>query len=187
MLRVLYDPDGFFEEYKDGFAIPITIVTLSGVVGAVFGYMKAPEILNQLISNYPQLSHKREFLETFITIQSVVSPLIGVFLGWVIMAGILHILSALFNGEGGFDRTLKFISFSFIPQIVLSPLSYHYISLKPTQEMITIGLANSLWQGYILVFALKHARRIETSKAVICVAIPIAFSYALSFIVGWFR
>lgn len=187
MIRVLYDPDGFFGEYRNGFLVPILIVSLSGVVGAIIGYFKAPEILEQLISNYPQLRSQREFLEVFLRIQSVVSPLVGAFIGWVIMAGILHLLSAIFGGVGEFGRTLRYTSFAFIPQIILSPLSYHYMSLKPSLNIALIGLASNIWQGYILVFALKHAREIEASKSLFCVAIPISISYIVGFIMGVMR
>ena len=181
MLRVLYDPDSFFSEYKDGFKIPIAIVSLSGVIGAIISYLNLPKMI-EMLQQFPIERSQMEIMIEIIKIQAIVSPIIGAFVGWILITLIVHALSALFGGEGNLSNTLKYTSFSFLPQIVLSPLSYYYYRPTPTAPLMILGLANTIWQAYILVFALKHARRIETSKAVICVAIPIVIAYALSFI-----
>ncbi len=181
MLRVLYDPDGFFSEYRDGFKVPIAIVTLSGVIGAIISYLNIPKMVNML-QQLPIERSQMEIVIEIIKIQAIVSPIIGAFVSWILITLIVHALSALFEGEGNLSNTLKYTSFSFFPQIVLSPLSYYYYNPTPTAPLMVLGLANTIWQAYILIFALKHARRIEISKAVICVAIPITIAYTLSFI-----
>jgi hypothetical protein len=182
MLRVLYDPDGFFKDYRDGWILPIAIVGICAVVNAILGYLKIPEILKETLSKYPLTPAQAEMLRTFLEVQAIVTTVVGVFLGWVILAGILHAISALFKGSGEFTRTLKNTSFALLPNIILAPISFSFTSLKPTPETMIIGLANYLWQGYILVFALKYARNVETRKAVICVAIPLAIMYLVGLV-----
>ncbi|ADB58507.1 YIP1 family protein [Archaeoglobus profundus] len=184
MLRVLYDPDSFFRDFKGGFKVPVIIVLLSGIVGAIVSYLRFSETAREIVENF---SHTltQEQIEAIIEIariQSIISPLIGAFVGWILLSLIIHAISALFGGKGNLSRTLQYTSFSFLPQIVLSPLNYYYWSITPTLPTLILSLATTLWQAYILVFALKHARRIETSKAIVCVAIPLAIAYAMSLI-----
>ena len=187
MLRVLYDPDGFFKDYRNGWIPSIAIVVICAVINAVLGYLKVPAILEEALSRYPLTQDQAEMLRAFLGVQVIVSTIVGVFLGWIILAGVLHLLSAVFKGEGEFSRTLKNTAFSLLPSIILSPITFAYAtSLKPTPEALIIGLANYLWQSYILVFALKYARNIETKKAVVCVAIPIVIMYSLS-LLGFLR
>ncbi len=182
MLRVLYDPDNFFREFRGDFKIAIGIVALSGILSAIIAYLRAAEMIEDLLKNYPLSKEQVEVVIAIANVQAIVSPIIGAFVGWILITLIVHALSALFGGEGEFSKTLKYTSFSYIPAIILSPLNYIYFSVTPTTETLIIGLATMIWQAYILIFAVKHARRIETRKAVICVIIPFAISYTLSFI-----
>ena len=182
MLRVLYDPDNFFREFRGDFKIAIGIVALSGILSAIIAYLRAAEMIEDLLKNYPLSKEQVEVVIAIAKVQAIVSPIIGAFVGWILITLIVHALSALFGGEGEFSKTLKYTSFSYIPAIILSPLNYIYFSATPTTETLIIGLATMIWQAYILIFAVKHARRIETRKAVICVIIPFAISYTLSFI-----
>ena len=181
MLRVLYDPDNFFREFRGDFKIAIGIVALSGILSAIIAYLRAAEMIEDLLKNYPLSKEQAEVVIAIAKVQAIVSPIIGAFVGWILITLIVHALSALFGGEGEFSKTLKYTSFSYIPAIILSPLNYIYFSATPTTETLIIGLATMIWQAYILIFAVKHARRIETRKAVICVIIPFAISYTLSF------
>ena len=181
MLRVLYDPDNFFREFRGDFKIAISIVALSGILSAIIAYLRAAEMIEDLLKNYPLPKEQVEVVIAIAKVQAIVSPIIGAFVGWILITLIVHALSALFGGEGEFSKTLKYTSFSYIPAIILSPLNYIYFSATPTTETLIIGLATMIWQAYILIFAVKHARRIETRKAVICVIIPFAISYTLSF------
>jgi len=181
MLRVLYDPDNFFREFRGDFKIAIGIVALSGILSAIIAYLRAAEMIEDLLKNYPLSKEQVEVVIAIAKVQAIVSPIIGAFVGWILITLIVHALSALFGGEGEFSKTLKYTSFSYIPAIILSPLNYIYFSATPTTETLIIGLATMIWQAYILIFAVKHARRIETRKAVICVIIPFAISYTLSF------
>lgn len=183
MLRVLYDPDGFFRDFKGDFKVAVSIVALSGIASSIVAYLRAPKMAEEIVKSIPSLSNEQiEMIATLIKVQAVVSTIIGAFVGWILITLVIHALSALFGGEGELSRTLKYTSFSYIPSIILSPLTYFYVSVTPTVESLILSLSTMIWQGYILVFALKHARRIETRKAFICVLIPFAIAYSLSFI-----
>ncbi len=177
MLEVLYDPDRFFKNLRDGWIVPIVIVALNGFVSAMISYQAVPTIAENLAKN---MHVQRELLITMLRIQAIVMSFLGAFIGWIIMTAIVHGLSALFNGSGDFTRTLRFTAYAYLPSIIITPVKGLYASFPPRIESYVLGLAENLWQAYIMVFALKYARNIETSKAVICVAIPYLASYLIS-------
>ena len=182
VLKVLYDPDSFFKSTDVSLIQAIAVVLLSGLVGSLAVYVKLPEleaqILESLVKTIPA-DQAKLFLE-FFRIQMIISPFIGVFISWIFMSAVLYGLSALFGGSGDFSKLFKFTAFGFLPSIVLSPLTAYTMSLKPTIPYIILGWATNLWQAFILVFALKHARNLRLRNAVICVAIP----YVVMFILG---
>ena len=177
MLEVLYDPDRFFRELRDGWIVPIVIVALNGFVSAMIYYQAVPTIAENLAKN---MHVQKELLITMLRIQAIVMSFLGAFIGWIIITAIVHGLSALFNGSGDFTKTLRFTAYAYIPSIIIAPVKGLYASFPPRIESYVLGLAENLWQAFIMVFALKHARNVETSKAVICVAIPYVASYLIS-------
>ena len=62
----------------------------------------------------------------------IAGSLIGMFAVWLILAVIMHGLSAFFNGKGSFRRTFEFVGYGFIPSLVGStitvPMSWYYVS-----------------------------------------------------------
>ncbi len=180
MIRVLYDPDGFFSDYRNGWIKPISVLLVVSVVELMVGYVKLPTIMEKVTSRFQLTPEQIEVLKNFMIAQMVVGAFVGVFVGWLIMTGVLHGLSALFGGRGDFSTTLKYTAYAYLPSVVTSPLS---LTVHPPQTLI-LGLAGTIWQGYILVFALKYARSLETGKSVVCVAIPLSIVYALS-VVGY--
>ncbi len=72
----------------------------------------------------------------------VISSFIGIFAVWVIIAVIMHGLSAFFEGERDFKRTFEFVGYGFFPSLVGSlvtvPMSLYYIA---NAKIPKIGLA----------------------------------------------
>ncbi|WP_456330372.1 YIP1 family protein [Archaeoglobus sp.] len=131
----------------------------------------------------------------------VVSSSIGIFAVWVIIAVIMHGLSAFFEGEGDFKRTFEFVGYSFFSSLVGSlvtvPMPLYYtripeISLASYSKIQTywgavivsiiprnliysnlvVSFAVTLWSLTIWSFALRHARRVELREAFVCALIP---------------
>ena len=204
LLRVLIDPGRFFEDRmqdEPGLKMPALIVLIYAIISAV----AAALMVNVIISILP--AEAQAFAVFGIAI-AVVGALIMGFLTWIIVAGILHIISMLFKGEGPFTRTLEFTGYSFLPQaiggIVGAAFSYQIISgltipvvTDPEQivmvtealtEMIAanpltqiaslVGILFILWSANILIFGMKHARNLSTRDAVLTVGIPVALYIA---------
>ena len=204
LLRVLIDPGRFFEDRmqdEPGLKMPALIVLIYAIISAV----AAALTVNVIIDILP--AEAQAFAVFGIAIV-VIGALIMGFLTWIIVAGILHIISMLFKGEGPFTRTLEFTGYSFLPQaiggIVGADFSFQIISgltipvvTDPEQivmvtealtEMIAanpltqiaglVGILFILWSANILIFGMKHARNLSTRDAVLTVGIPVALYIA---------
>ena len=204
LLRVLIDPGRFFEDRmqdEPGLKMPALIVLIYAIISAV----AAALTVNVIIDILP--AEAQAFAVFGIAIV-VIGALIMGFLTWIIVAGILHIISMLFKGEGPFTRTRLFTGDRFLPQviggIVGAAFSYRSISGRtfpvvtdPEQsimvtealaEMIAadpltqiaslVGILFILWSANILIFGMKHARNLSTRDAVLTVGIPVALYIA---------
>ncbi len=62
----------------------------------------------------------------------IVSSFIGMFAAWLMLAAMMHVVSALFNGSGSFRRTFELTGYGFLPSLAGSaitvPMSTYYIS-----------------------------------------------------------
>lgn len=118
-------------------------------------------------------------------------PLVFVspFIGWVVIAGVLHLLSSALGGSNGFRQTLAVTGWGMVPSlfrlVVVVILGYFFVqgvslssdpevlarqvqSLKDTSRslpMLLIGLAEVVWQGYVWAYGLKRARDMNLGDA----------------------
>lgn len=189
-MDVLFDPDKFFSERKSmGFKFPVLIILVSAIVGCISVYVT----LDLNLSKIPQLGGlEMERIRGVILAVGIVTAFISVFIYWIIIAGLLYLFSAIFGGKGDFKTLLKFTAFSYIPQILLSPISIYltYESLFQTvmnpssalEAMIMptiFGTVVLLWQYLYWIFAVKNARGLSFSKSM--VSAGILFILAISF------
>ncbi|AGK60869.1 Uncharacterized protein conserved in archaea [Archaeoglobus sulfaticallidus PM70-1] len=198
-IEPIYNPDNFFRKAKAegiGFIVPVAIVVISAVIATINAYITADEIaritveiINNKFAPDPGAMYQTIYISTIAG--SFITPIIG----WVILSGFAQGLSALFGGEGSFSQTLKFTAFSFYPGIILSPISikialdyelllrtYGVQALlsKPfVQTQILIGIITILWQLFIWMFAIKHARNLSLKKSFIVAAMPLLIYIAL--------
>ncbi len=192
MLEFLTNPDEFFEKHRDiGFAIPFAIVLISGILGVLMIYSNMDILMETLfrrLQNVPA-EEVRLFIEVM-KVYILVSPIIGVFISWLVITVLIYILSAIFGGEGDFFTLMKFTAFGFVPGIVLFPVNILIVKMTHSFTGIPIeivGLASTLWQILILTFATKHAREVDTPKAFASVVISVVLLLALGFAGKLFR
>ncbi|MDK2796205.1 MAG: hypothetical protein PWQ22_543 [Archaeoglobaceae archaeon] len=181
IMDVLLDPDKFFSERKNmGFKIPILIVLVSAVISCVSVYVT----IDLNLSKIPAEGLEVNTLRTIMLTLGIVTAFIGTFIYWIIIAGLLYLFSAIFGGKGDFKTLLKFTAFSYIPQILLSPISIYLayeslyqltVSQGPAFEamlMPTIfGAVVLFWQYIYWIFAVKNARELNFSRSAISAGI----------------
>ena len=57
-------------------------------------------------------------MESIIAISSILGALFGIFVFWGIWTGVFYLISSLFKGKGTFKRSLEFIGYGYLPQIL---------------------------------------------------------------------
>ncbi|MFC7096753.1 Yip1 family protein [Halobaculum marinum] len=193
MLRALTDPDGFFAERRDdpAFLAPMLVVLAAGVVGVVGSI----PVLRATLSALPP---EASGLASVFVVVGAVGGLVGPLVVWVVAAGVFHVLSIPFDGEGPFSRTLKIVGWGFVPSIVAGVVTavvnyrvYSAVqfpddpqqiqqfveSIQSRPELLVagaVGVLLTVYQGFIWVYAVRHARRVDLRSATVVVGVPTA-------------
>ena len=194
MLEVLTNPNSFFEKKMSediSFKMPILIIFVIGIIGAVNAISMTQKIMAQLPSDAAQFA-------SFGAIFGAIGALIGVFFMWVIYAVVFYAISLVFKGEGELKRVIEFVGYGFIPSIAsgiiglvlmkmaLPTIEFSMDNPELMQESMMsnpmirassiIGIIFTLWSANIWIFGLMHSRNLSTKNAVITVGIPIGLS-----------
>ncbi|KAF1078556.1 YIP1 family protein [Methanogenium sp. MK-MG] len=202
---LLLRPAAFFpgrlEGDKPDLKIPLAIVLLSGIVGAVSAAYMSSVTMAMLPSDIAGLG-------SIIVGIAVVSAFIATIIFWVIIAAVFHGISALRGGKGDFQRTLAVAGYGTLPMVFGSIISgiIVYFSLSgatiravsdPLQasaavtELMSgpsmmiagvISLLFVLWSANIWVFGMQEARNLSGKDALISVGIPVLIYCLLIFL-----
>ncbi len=186
MLEILVNPDKFFRDHDDvNILVAILIVATSAVLGALMIYANLDIIESSVIRQLQQTlsAEQARMMFELMKYTFLITPFIGAFVGWIIIAGLIHIVSSVLGGEGEFSKTLKLTAFGYIPSIILFPLNFSIVRMTHefmNVSIMIIGAASTIWQLLILTFAVKNWRKLDTTKAAISVVIPIVILAGLS-------
>jgi len=179
MLRVLFDPDGFFKENRDpSLAVALAVIVVSCVVSGLGVYMNLDLIRGEFLKSVSLYIPQEKALKLFESFKYliVVNACVSAVLGWVVLSALVHMISSLLGGYGGFVRTLKVMSFGYLPKIILFPLNQAVIRLSGSllnPATVIMGIASTAWEIYIMTFGVKNARDIRTDKAFLSVFLSV--------------
>ncbi len=194
-MDVITNIDEFMKRQKDaGFGKPLVVIIITAILAAISGYISAPanvELQRYMLSKLGVPSTFMQSIVSLTYVSSIVGPIIGVFVIWIVFAVVLYLISMIFGGEGDFKTLLKLLAYSFIPSIIVSPvhiyMSYYlskafergvYYGLSALKSIktagIVIGLAVLLWQYIYWVYALKNGRNLAQKDAAITAAVLFA-------------
>ena len=190
-MSYLTDPDGFFPQRADDpdWLVPTLLVVSAGILPAVGSW----DSVQQLTP-----SDAGAFASATAAIGAA-GALVGVTLVWVVGAAVFHGVSAVFDGEGSFWRTLWLTGWGYVPAVlsggatmmafvlaadavpaaetaqqfveVNQQLQHQYI-----QWATCLGIGMSLWQAVIRMFGVRHARGLEPTQAAIAVSPVVLFN-----------
>jgi hypothetical protein len=170
--------------------IPAGIVLILALIDAILLVMLIGTIMRRFPGDMTQSGTDTAAL--------IIVELISGFVFWFVVAGVFYAISVLFKGNGSLKRCLEFTGYGFIPAIaasvivlavtmvVLSTIEFPVESpelmtqtLMPQLEqnllMKTLPIITNLlglWEAYIWIFGIKHARNISTRDALITVGVP---------------
>ncbi len=128
-MKLITNPNVFFEELKNkDIRIKIPLLTLIiplMVLISAYQYI----LVRKLSQAFPEELTQFFLVGAYI---GIIGSFIGIFAVWLILAVIMHGLSAFFDGKGSFRRTFEFVGYGFLPSLIGSviaiPMSANYIS-----------------------------------------------------------
>ena len=185
-MEVITNPDSFLRKrLEKRFWEAFTVVIVAAVISSLASYVVAPIILENIRERISEVgTPTEEQIEAMLNMTyfgMLVSPFIATLVFWLIISAILYVLSALFGGKGSLSNLTKLVAYSYIPVIILSPISI-YLSYETTQQMFyglkssllpntILGIATTLWQAVYWTFAVKNARNLDLRNSAIVAGI----------------
>jgi len=130
-MKLITDPNRFFEGLKEKeikIRKPMVIVTALAILVSAYQYF----LMTKLSQAFPAEIAKFFMIGAYI---GIIGSFIGIFAVWLILAVIMHGISAFFDGKGSFRRTFEFTGYGFLPSlvgsaIIISISAYHISQAK---------------------------------------------------------
>lgn len=189
---VIIHPDRFFAERSEEplLLAPFIVVFVAAVTTVAGTIIVFTEITSAMPSEVQAFS-------TVILTFGALGSFLGTFLMWFLMAGAFHSISIIFDGEGDFRTVISLTGWGFVPAIVAGLIStfvamFVYQSvifpqdpqklqlfveqLKGRPELVTANVLRIVfyvWQGFVWVFAIRHARDLDLRDAAVTVFVPV--------------
>jgi hypothetical protein len=190
LIDVLLRPDAFFSNLKsekESLKIPALIILIGGIAAAIYGYLMASMSAKMMAEVMPGMN-------AIISLAAMAGALIMTFIFWLIVAGVFHLISFLFKGQGSINRVLEVVGYGYLPQIAGSLITIVAVivyipkisvptlttaalqdpaMMQLTQITTLISIVCLLLSAHLWIFGMKHARVLSPRDAAICVGVPI--------------
>lgn len=118
------------------------------------------------------------------TVSLVMGVVSGV-VGWIIIAGVLHIVAKALGGNGTFESMLLLMGFANLPNIFQAPVGLiAFLSGGLSSLMIFTGLGGllGLWILALDVIAIREAHDFSTGRAIATLVLPIVVIVVLALV-----
>ncbi len=187
MIEVLTSPGKFFDNLDSfGYKIVAAVAFLSAIPSALTQYL----MVLKIISFFPP--GVRPLIQLS-SIFGIVFSFIVVFILILVVAGIVHLISGFFGGEGEFVKTATVTGYGMIPSVILSYIHLGIFvyslsqigSFENFQEFIVfitdqtrlisnviLSVAGTFWSVAVMSAGISRVRRLEYSKALLSCLIP---------------
>jgi len=172
----------------------VLIVGITAVFYAISAYL----MQSKIIYDYGDMDVSgMETLKLITTVTPIIMALIGVFVMWVIAAGIVHLISVALGGEGKFIQMLVVYGYAYIPIIIstvvgiilmnfVDPITINISSTGASnnsmadfmsdplyQASLVSGTILKLWSIGLVFIGVKQIHDLSGSRALIAVALPL--------------
>ena len=114
LFDLLFNPNRFFQDTlgdTEQLKMPVLIVLAGAILSAGYGYLAGSMSAKMMESAMGGLG-------AVMTIFVIFAAFAGVFIFWLVWAGVFYIISKLFKGEGSFNRCLEVVGYGYLPQVI---------------------------------------------------------------------
>ncbi|MBI5352924.1 MAG: YIP1 family protein [Chloroflexi bacterium] len=158
ILAVLFQPRRTFAEIAgetgSSWLTPMLALSLSGLLGVIVsGYLKARAAMMGEITLPPDWQYwtpemQNNFMQgqqsmqgpVFVYVIPFVFAMIGLWLGWLIFSGLLHLGSTLLGGRGSMSGALNVVGWAYLPFVARDLLRVVYMLLAQ-HPIVSAGLS----------------------------------------------
>jgi hypothetical protein len=173
----------------------VMIVGIYAALISIAAYLQSYKI-TMVFEDIPNMPSS---MQSIMTISTIVFSLITPFLTWVIIAGVVHLMSMAIGGEGRFyPQVITITGYSMLPMILVGLVSIGiFLMIEPqtvnfstantgalkelysspifiSSEFVSIILQG--WSTVILFYGIRTAHNISSNASAIICSIPIVFS-----------
>ena len=174
----------------------VLVVGITAVFYAISAYL----MQSKIIYDYVDMDVSGlETLKLITTVTPIIMALIGVFVMWIITAGIVHLISVALGGEGKFIQMLVVYGYAYIPIMIstvvgiilmnfVDPITItisstgasnnsmaDFMSDPLYQTSLVSGTLLKLWSIGLVFMGVRHIHGLSGNRALIAVALPLLF------------
>ncbi|ADC70046.1 Protein of unknown function DUF2143 [Methanocaldococcus sp. FS406-22] len=142
IIEALTNPDAFFKKLSQkevSLKEPFLIVLIFSILIAISAYISTSAIYKIFPPQYQQMM-------AFVKIIGLISSFVGGIVSWLIIAGVMYLISMAFKGKGSFKKTLSFTGYGFLPNIIGAlitiPIAYYFLSQVHVQPLTIAQMQN---------------------------------------------
>ncbi|WP_456369573.1 YIP1 family protein [Geoglobus sp.] len=190
MLEVLSSPKRFFENLESfGWKVPVLVALFVSIPSSVIQYSVMKTIAPLLPPEAQQFRDALSLLGIF----SIIPTFIITFLMILLIAGVIHLISGFFGGEGEFRKTATIVGYGMIPSVIVAYIQmaiflyslgqagqftslHDFLAFMTDQNRMlssaVLSTAALLWNVAIWSNGVEVVRKIEFRKAVISASVP---------------
>jgi len=117
---------------------------------------------------------------------SMTLSVVGGFISWVVIAGILHVVAKVLGGKGAFTEILVLMGFATLPNIFQAPIGLIAIlsgCLAGAFIALSLGSVLGIWVLILDVLAIREAHKFSTGRAIATLVLPFVVLMLLVFII----
>ena len=171
----------------------VMIIGIYAILTAIAAYIQSYKItyIFEGLDNMPSS------MQSLMTVSAIVAALIIPFIIWIIVTGVIHLLSMAAGGEGKFyPQMITIVGFSMLPLIfngiisiglffMIEPLTINITDPSAMKELYSnsyfiapmlVGIIIDVWSTIILYFGIMSAHKLSSNSSAIIASIPLVFS-----------
>lgn len=196
LVDLLTDPDAFFADVAaaESPSLRGPILVVSGV--AVVSAASSAVVFATLRQLLPAATQS---LASLVLATALLGAFLGPFVVWPVLSGVFHGISSLFDGAGGFRRTLVVVGWGFLPAVAYAvvslgftvvalrgvtpptggdPAAYAAFARRLQRDPLlriagALHVVFTLWQGSLWTFGLRRARGLSLRESAMTVGGPV--------------
>ncbi len=162
------------------------VVLIAGICSGVGGILTQSVLMSMFTEFPPGFEPATDFEEmAFSPAASMNISVVGGFIGWVFIAGILHVVAKILGGKGAFTEMLVLMGFAMLPKVFQAPIGLAVIHIGSlTGAFVSMGLGGilTIWILILDVLAIREAHKFSTGRAIATLVLPFAILILLAFI-----